>query len=152
MDIESYEINADTCAIVNISDDVSKIIEKDQEYLLPKSSYEVMEDSCNYYGSSYEGRVKGTKKILGSSYKLPIIIEESNDIIFFPTGGLNNEKSCWISLNNVLSYEKYRGYTKVTFLNGKDLILKISFKSFEMQLLRATRLQNLIKKRANREI
>lgn len=147
MDIDSYEINKDTCAILNYNNEISQIIEKNQEYLLPKKTFEVMEDSCAYYGSSYDGRVKGTKMMLGCNYKLPIIVEESNDIIFFPTNGTSNEKCSWISLNHVLKYEEYKGYTKVTFTEGKSIVLKISISSFEMQLLRATRLQNLLKKR-----
>ena len=147
MDIDSYEINKDTCAILSLNSEVSQIIERDQEYLLPKTTFEVMEDSCAYYGSSFEGRIKGTKMILGCNYKLPIIIEESNDIIFFPTSGASSEKCSWISLNHVERYESYKGYTKVTFIEGKTIILKMSVSSFEMQLLRAMRLQNLIKKR-----
>lgn len=147
MDIDSYEINKDTCAVLNINNEVSKIIENNQEYLLPKTSFEVMEDSCAYYGSSYEGRIKGTKMMLGCNYKLPIIIEETNDIIFFPTNGTNNEKCSWISLNKVEKYEPDNGYTKVSFYGGKSVTLKMSYSSFEMQLLRATRLQNLINQR-----
>jgi len=147
MEIDSYEINKDTCAIINYSNEISQVIEKKQEYLLPKKTFEVMEDSCAYYGSSYEGRLKGTKMMLGCNYKLPIIIEETNDIIFFPTGGAGSEKCSWISLNHVLKYEDYKGYTKVTFIGGKTIILKMAVSSFETQLLRATRLQNLLKKR-----
>jgi competence protein ComK len=150
MDIETYEINKDTCAILNLNNEVSQIIENNQEYLLPKPTFQVMEDSCAYYGSSYDGRIKGTKMMLGCNYKLPIIVEESNDIIFFPTNGLKSEKCSWISLNQVLKYEPYKGYTKVTFIGGKNIILKMSYSSFEMQILRATRLQNLIKKRAEK--
>lgn len=150
MNIESYEINKDTCAVLNINNEVSKIVENNQEYLLSKNSYEVMEDSCAYYGSSYDGRIKGTKMMLGCNYKLPIIIEETNEIIFFPTNGTNNEKCSWISLNNVEKYEPSNGYTKVTFVGGKSIILKISYNSFEMQLLRATRLQNLLNKRVEK--
>ena len=150
MDIDSYEINRDTCAVINLSNEASKIIENKQEYLLPKATFEVMEDSCAYYGSSYDGRLKGTKMMLGGNYKLPIIVEESNNIIFFPTSGLNNERCSWISLNKVKSYEPSDGYTKVTFEGGKSIILKISYTSFEMQLLRATRLQNLLNKRVEK--
>ncbi len=150
MNIDSYEINKDTCAVININNEVSKIIEKNDEYLLPKKSFEVMEDSCAYYGSSYEGRLKGTKMMLGCNYKLPIIIEESNDIIFFPTNGTSNDKCSWISLNHVKSYEPYEGFTKVTFYEGKSIVLKMTCSSFEMQLLRATRLQNLLKKRIDK--
>lgn len=147
MEVESYEINKDTCAILNLDNKASQIIENEQEYLLPKKTFEIMEDSCVYYGSSFEGRLKGTKMILGSNYKLPIIVEDTNDIIFFPTGGNANEKCSWISLNHVLKYEPCNGYTKVTFTEGKSVILKISYNSFEMQLLRASRLQTLLKKR-----
>jgi len=147
MDIDTYEINKETCAIINLNNKVSQIIEKDQEYLLPKRTFEVMEDSCAYYGSSFEGRIKGTKMVLGSNYKLPIVIEDSNDIIFFPTSGANNEKCSWIALNKVSKYEAYKGYTKVTFTSGKVIILKMTVTSFEMQLLRAARLQTLIKQR-----
>lgn len=151
MDIDSYEINKETCAVLNLNNEVSQIIESNQEYLLPKKTFEVMEDSCAYYGSSYDGRIKGTKMILGCNYKLPIIIEETNNIIFFPTTGTASEKCSWISLNHVSKYEPYKGYTKVTFSEGKSIILKISCSSFEMQLLRATRLQNLLKKRVDKQ-
>lgn len=147
MNIDSYEINKDTCAIININNEVSKIIENSDEYLLSKKSFEVMEDSCAYYGSSYEGRIKGTKMMLGCNYKLPIIIEEANNIIFFPTNGTASDKCSWISLNHVEKYEPYNGYTKVYFRGGKSIVLKMSCSSFEMQLLRATRLQNLLTKR-----
>ncbi|MBQ8892706.1 MAG: competence protein ComK [Bacilli bacterium] len=148
MEIETYEINKDTCAILNINNEVSKIIENEQEYFLPKKSFEVMEDSCAYYGSSFDGRLKGTKMILGGNYKLPIIVEESNSIIFFPTNGTNNEKCSWISLNKVEKYEPKGGYTKVTFFGGKSIVLKITCTSFELQLLRAARLQTLLNRRA----
>ena len=36
-----------------------------------------MDDSCKYFGSSYQGRYEGTKNLIGMNYKLPIIIEES---------------------------------------------------------------------------
>ncbi len=148
-DIDSYEINKNTYAIINLENEATQVIEKGQEYLIPKKTFEVMEESCAYYGSSLEGRVQGTKMILGCNYKLPIIIEESNEIVFFPTNGTMNEKCSWIAVNHISKYEPYKGYTKVTFDDNKTLVLKISYSSFEMQLLRATRLQNLIKKRVN---
>lgn len=145
--MDSYEINKDTYAIMTIDNGVTKVIEKDDEYFINKNSYEVMEDSCAYYGSSCEGRVKGTKAILGSNYKVPIIIEETNEIIFFPTEAATNINCIWLSLNNIKSYERCSGFTKVTFNSGKELIIKMSISSFETQLLRANRLGSIIRKR-----
>ena len=151
MDLDSYEINKDTCAVLNINNEVSKIIENKNEYLLSKKCFEVMEDSCAYYGSTFEGRIKGTKMMLGSNYKLPIIIEETNDLIFFPTSGKESENCSWISLNQVEKYEEYKGYTKVTFYGGKSIILKMPCSSFELQILRASRLQILLSKRVDKD-
>ena len=145
--MDSYEINKDTYAVITVNDNVTKVLEKDEEYFINKSSYEVMEDSCEYYGSSCEGRVKGTKMILGSNYKVPIIIEETNEIIFFPTEAATNANCIWLSLNNIKSYEKSNGFTKVIFNSGKELLLKISLASFETQILRANRLGSIIRKR-----
>ena len=145
--MDSYEINNNTCAVIGINDDVAKIIEKDDECFINKNSYSIMEDSCQYYGSSCEGRIKGTKMILGSNYKVPIIIEESNEIIFFPTESPYSDKCMWISLNNIESYEKSNGFTKVKFNEGKEIIVKMTIGAFEMQVLRANRLGSLLKKR-----
>lgn len=145
--MDSYEINKDTCAIMSVNQNISKVIETEEEYYVNKNSYEVMEDSCEYYGSSCEGRIKGTKNILGSSYKVPIIVEESNDIIFFPTESSASKNCVWLSLNNIKKYEKCEGYTKVIFNSGKEMLVKMSISSFEMQLLRANRLGSIIKKR-----
>lgn len=148
MDIDSYEINKDTCAVINVGTEASQIIEKKNDYLLSKKTFEVMEDSCAYYGSTLDGRIRGTKMILGANYKLPIIIEDSNELIFFPTTGSNNENCSWISLKHISKYETYKGYTKVTFDEGKSVILKMSYSSFETQLFRAMRLREILKERA----
>lgn len=145
--MDSYEINKNTCAIVTINDSVTKIVEDKDDYYVNKSSFEVMEDSCNYYGSSCEGRIKGTKNILGSVYKVPIIVEETNDLVFFPTDSLKSKNCIWISLNQIRNYEKADGYTKVYFKNGKSIILKMSINSFELQVLRANRLSAVINQR-----
>ena len=145
--MDSYEINKDTYAIMSINEGVTKILEKEDEYFINKSSYQVMEDSCAYYGSSCEGRVKGTKAILGSNYKVPIIVEESNEIIFFPTEAASSINCIWLSLNNIKKYEKCNGFTKVTFNSGKEIIVKMSISSFETQILRANRLGSIIRQR-----
>ena len=145
--MDSYEINKDTYAVMSINDGISKVLEKDDEYFVNKNSYEVMEDSCSYYGSSCEGRIKGTKQILGSNYKVPIVVEESNEIIFFPTEAASNANCIWLSLNNIKSYERSNGFTKVIFNSWKELIVNMSISSFETQILRANRLGSIIRKR-----
>ena len=82
--MNNYEINEDTYAI--ISDDIgkTKIIEKNSDYIINNDAYKVMDESCKYYGSSYKGRLEAAKILLNCSYKLPILVEESSVLIFFP--------------------------------------------------------------------
>ena len=148
--MDSYEVNNKTCAVIGINDEVTKVIETNDDYFVNKNSFSVMEDSCQYYGSSCDGRIKGTKMILGSNYKVPIIVEESNEIIFFPTESPYSNKCAWISLNNMKSYEKCNGFTKVIFDENKEIIVKMSIGAFEMQVLRANRLGSLLKKRIDK--
>ena len=62
---------------------MQQIIENGEEYIINNNSTKILEHSCEYFGSSLEGRKEGTKKLLGITHKSPIIIEESRNIIFF---------------------------------------------------------------------
>lgn len=147
--MDSYEINKDTCAIISVDKNITKVVEKNNEYYVNQTTYEIMDNSCQYYGSSCEGRIKGTKMILGSNYKVPIIVEETNDIIFFPTESPSSTSCSWLSLNQIERYEDCEGFTKVTFINGQNIVVKMSIASFENQILRANRLESLLRKRIN---
>lgn len=145
--MDSYEINKDTCAVISVDKNITKVVEKNNEYYINQTTYEIMDNSCQYYGSSCEGRIKGTKMILGSNYKVPIVVEETNDIIFFPTESPSSDSCSWLSLNQIEKYEDCEGFTKVTFYSGQSLVVKMSISSFENQILRANRLESLLKKR-----
>ena len=80
-----YELNKGTLAILPNGDESSLIYEDERRYIIDNSPMHIMEESCKYFGSSYEGRKDGAKNILGAEYKIPIIIEDSNNIIVFPT-------------------------------------------------------------------
>ena len=142
-----YEINEDTLAILSYGKDRSKIIEKTKDFIINESTTKIIDYSCKYFGSSYLGRAEGSKNILNSSHKLPIIIEESKNIIFFPTNSPRLDKCSWISLNNINKYYKSIGKTIINFNCGKQIKLDISYGIVDNQILRATRLEMLFKKR-----
>ena len=62
----------------------------------------IIENSCEYFGSSYLGRHEGTKKLIGITHKAPIIIEESKNLIYFPTTSPRLTDCVWIALNSIL--------------------------------------------------
>ena len=144
-----YEINKDTLAIIPKSEEECRILENELEYEIPMSVFNVIEHSCEYFGSTYDGRYVGTKNISGITHKSPIIIEDTNKIIFFPTTSPNKPECIWISLNNILSYEKgkTKGTSKILFKNGNKLELNVSIGSLTNQILRSSRLKYLLEER-----
>lgn len=147
--LDEYEINSSTLAIIPIDENNSKVMEEEAEYFVTKSSTNIIENSCMYFGSTLAGRNEGTKNLIGGTYKLPIVIEESRDIIFFPTSSPRLNECCWLSLNNLVDYEKADKYSLVKFKNGTVLNTDISIFSLENQVLRASRLENVLRKRKN---
>ena len=146
-----YEINNSTLAVISIDNNTCKVLEEEAEYVINKSSYEVIDNSCKYFGSSYQGRYEGTKNLIGMNYKLPIIIEESRNIIFFPTTSPRLDDCCWISLNKISNYIVENNEVYVFFKNGTKIKLNISFFALENQILRASRLESVLRHRKNNE-
>lgn len=149
--MEKYEINKDTAAVVGINKNFTKIVEKEKDYFIKDIAYEVMDYSCQYFGSSYLGRVDGSKRILGANYKLPIIVEESNNLIFFPITTYENPKCIWVSLKWYDNVEVENGNTYIILKNGKRILSPASKNSIENQVLRASRLLLLLNERKNVE-
>lgn len=139
--LKEYEINDDTIAIVPIDEKLSKIYEDEVEYVVNKNANKIIEENCKFYGSSYKGRCEGTKYLTGIKSKYPIIIEESRNIIFFPTSSVRNNENIWLSLNKIKSYDKNNYGTLITFNNNKKIALAISLYSLDNQYCRA----NLLK-------
>lgn len=143
-----YEINRSTLAIIPIDEKTSKVYEEDIEYIVKKSSNSIIKENCEFYGSSYEGRCVGTKSLTGIKSKYPIIIEESRNIIFFPTSSIRTQQSTWIALNKIKKYsEKINKKSKICFINDANIDLDISYYSLENQICRATILKSKLYER-----
>ena len=145
--MKEYEINAATLAIVPIDEETSKVYEIEEEYVVNKSSNSIIKESCEYYGSSYKGRCEGTKFLTGIKTKYPIIVEESRNIIFFPTSSARTGQCCWIALNQIKSYDKHKKVGRISFMNNKKLDLDISYYSLENQICRAIMLKSKLYER-----
>lgn len=148
----NYEINFDTEIILPIDENNTKVIENGEEYLIDQNSMRVLEHSCEYFGSSFEGRKEGTKKLLGITHKSPIIVEESRKIIFFPTTSPERQDCVWINLNKIEKHfrlEKNR--SAIQFKNGMILEFNVSYGSLSNQIYRASRLKYVLDQRINQK-
>ena len=147
--MKDYEISRETLAIVPYGKDSSIVYEKDCNFIVNETPNNIMDDSCRYYGSSIQGRQKGTTDLTGISYKAPIIINEDGNIIFFPTSSPRLKKCCWVSLNNIESY--YYDFEKNTciiiFDNNEKIEFDMSYCILNNQILKSHRLESIINKR-----
>ena len=147
--MKNYEISKDTLAVIPVGEKKSKIVEKDSSFIIEQSPNKIMDESCRYYGSSINGRQKGTTNLTGISYKAPIIVQEEGNIIFFPTTSPRLKSCCWVSLNNIESYyydfDKKRCY--IIFDNNEKIELDLSYCVLNNQILKSHRLESIFNKR-----
>jgi len=147
-----YEISKVTLAIVPNEKTTSLVYEDKERYLVNQTPFEIMEDSCLYFGSTYNGRKEGARSILGAEYKVPIIVDEADNLIVFPTTSPLSSDCIWISLNHLKNYEKLDSYnTKIVFDNDKEIIVPSSYRSIENQVSRASRLDFIMRNRKKRK-
>ena len=146
--MKDYEVSKETLAIIPINKKETRIIELDQELTIKQSAFDIINKSCMYFGSSYLGRFKGTKNMIGVSHKSPIIVEETTSLIFFPTTSPRLPECAWICLNNVKNItKKEHNCCQIMFDTGFELDFDISHRSLSNQLLRASLLESVIRKR-----
>jgi competence protein ComK len=148
--INKYEFSKGTLAIVPNDEHSSLVLEDKDRYIVQNKPFQIMEDSCSYFGSSFEGRKEGAKSILGAEYKVPIVVQDSSNIIAFPTTSPYAADCCWISLRRVSNIYKVDNFnTKILFDNNEEIIVPCSFRSVENQLSRASRLDLVLQNRKN---
>lgn len=145
--MEKYEVNENTTAVIGLGENISKIVEYNNEYIVGNSSYEVMDNSCKYFGSSYLGRVDGSKNILGLHHKVPVVVEESSDLIFFPINTTEDIRCIWLSLKWIKDVYTVNNKTIVEFKNGKKMLCKCSEYSLKNQIMKASRLNTILNER-----
>lgn len=145
--MNNYEINTATLLIKEFDKNTSYVAEIKTDYYVQKQTIEIIDESCKFFGSSYKGRVEGTKNMVKFNYKVPIIVEESRNLIFFPINSPRYNNTTWISLNNIEDYYQENNQTIILFKGGKKIVLDVSFYSLENQIFRSTMLLNIFQKR-----
>ncbi|MFJ5622471.1 competence protein ComK [Peribacillus loiseleuriae] len=153
--IENYEITPFTCFIKPIvygSKIYSQVVEINDEFISPFKPKVIINQSCEYFGSSYEGRKGGTRRLIGVTHKAPIIIDQTNPIFFFPTASPLSDDCIWIAHHHVIDYKKKgNGMVQVYYRNNITLEVNISIGSFTNQMQRTAVLESKVSK-INKEI
>jgi len=141
--MESYIIGEKTLAVVGLDYHSSQIIESEREFIVFQNWHDILEKSCLYYSSSFQGRIDASKFLLNKDYKLPIMLSEIGSLIFFPVGNQTNYNCVWISLKSLESYFILTGKVKLSFTSDRVLFISSGKEAFENQLLKAYNLEKV---------
>jgi competence protein ComK len=143
---EEYEISPYTFAIIPVEygyKTYSKIIEYNEEFLIPLKPLDVIKTSCKFFGSSFDGRCEGTKELLNISHKVPIAIDPANDLFFFPTTSPLRDTCVWLSYEHIVSRIRLApAKTQVNFRNKQSVVISVSYNIIENQMLRTALLKS----------
>ena len=146
--LDSYEINNETLLIVPYDYGKSKVYEYDDEFIVNMIPLTIVKNSCMFFGSSFDGRRLASKNIIGVDMKVPIIIEESKNVIFFPVSSCISKNSIWISYQNLIKYSKIDcNYSMLYFKNNKSIKLNTKYNLIDNQVIRCIKLDTLLCKR-----
>ena len=141
----SYRVHNNTYAIIP-QGRKTKVLERNKIKYMNETPVELLEENCRMSGSTLEGRQKGSAYLIGTTYKPPVIIDELSNLIFIPTHSIRNKDCIWINLNAILTYEELpKNKVEIIFINNKTMILDLSYNKFDKQLLRATKLERVLR-------
>lgn len=146
--MKEYEINKNTIALI-YKDNKTIVYELGSIFIVDKLPNEIIKYSCEYFGSSFKGRILGTKKMTGITHKSPIIIEESQEIIFFPISSPRLYDCSWINNKYIKKYIKDNNNCILYTINGEKIRLNCSYEVINNQILRSSRLESVIRYRKN---
>ncbi|MCE7792372.1 competence protein ComK [Salipaludibacillus sp. CUR1] len=142
---KNYLIHSKTLAILpskQLGFD-SIVLEADREIPVKRTAIQIIDDTCIDGLSTYQGRRRAVAKILKAFQKLPIILNEKERIITFPTVSPENMECVWICFNNVSSYTPSPSdddTTSITFYNGKLLNVPVKYHVIHRQMGRGAKL------------
>ncbi|GGM25207.1 competence protein [Paraliobacillus quinghaiensis] len=148
-----YEINPLTIAIIAMKVNGhyhSKVIEASEESIqhIKRSPRKIMDLGCKYFGSSLQGRQEGARDVCGIQNKVPISVDPSSGMYFFPTASPQNPYCSWISHTYIDRIRKAPGRgTEFVFKDGSVIILEVSYGSMINQLQRTAQFRYLLDKR-----
>ena len=147
--MSNYEITQKTLALVPLGKTKTIVYENHDCYIVESKLSKIMDDNCKYYGSSIEGRIKGTYSLTGFNNKSPIKIAEDKNMILFPTCSPRLKECSWINSNNINQIIDHKDKCLVEFNNKECLEFETSYNIINNQINRSLQLEKKFKKHLN---
>ncbi|MDZ5711331.1 competence protein ComK [Jeotgalibacillus haloalkalitolerans] len=139
-----YEINQATMAIrcARHLEYQSHIIETGKSCYSAMTSLQLLDYACKMGGSTYKGRQDSVRFKFSFYSKIPILVNQNEEIIMFPTHSPTHIDNIWISLEHFDKAFEHAEREKaiVRFTNGEQITVMCSLKTLSKQHQRASAL------------
>lgn len=103
----------------------TRIVTTHGVYYSEESTLNLLEDACNRFASTLEGRLKATKKLMNYSVKTPLLIEP-NHFGAFPTMSYTHVECVWIFNHPFHVKEVGKRKSIILFSNGISVLVNAS--------------------------
>ena len=144
--MKEYYINSKTLAIVPYEEKYSKVYEEGRIIVVKKRPNIIIKHNCIYNGSTLSGRLQGTFNLTGYSYKAPILINNKEGDVYFPTTSMRLKDCCWINSHKIKYYSPSDDNTCfIHFYDGSFVKINQSSYIINNQLLRSLRLDTILR-------
>lgn len=130
----------------------SAIIERNQEITSFRRPSQIVRKSCYYYGNSFQSIINSSKRILGKSHKLPIVIAHDfgQPLVFFPTMSPTSIHTEWIGLHAIRNITPSPLGCTIHLENDRYSEVMVSEATLHRQYTLATLLKHKYQKRLQR--
>ena len=125
------------------------VMEKNRKFTVELDCFKLLKKSCRWYGNSYNMQREFIIDKFNYYIKTPIIMSNSDKLLFFPTSSPTSKECIWVCYNNVDRYAKdeYKNYTKIYFKGGKILNINASYTTIDNQITRCIRIEKFLEDR-----
>ena len=128
---ENYLINSDTFVLGPIKEGYkisTHVIERTDEFSLPKKPLQIVKKTCELYGSSLKTRTITARHALGNRHKTPIVVAHAFDTpyIFLPTMSPTSDENVWIAYHAISDFKEQEYGCSVKLENGRQIKVNVS--------------------------
>jgi competence protein ComK len=126
----------------------SYVLEEKEDFFVKASPSKMIDLACKFFGASLKGRQIGTKEISNMTHKLPISIDPSSGMYFFPTLSPINPKCAWLAHTHIQEIKEVGNQrTEIFFKNGLSIIVNVSYGSIMNQINRTAQYRYVLDER-----
>ncbi|QTM98644.1 competence protein [Sediminibacillus dalangtanensis] len=123
----------------------SRVLEEEEIIQVKQPASKIIDLACKFFGSSLRGRQEGTKDICNITHKVPVSIDPSSGMYFFPTASPNSPQCSWIAHSHIDRISKAANQsTEVIFKNGTSITLPVSHGIILNQIQRTAQFRYLL--------